>query len=149
MSVALLAAIVAGTLIAAQSALIGVFGQQVHPFVAATWIHLAGLAFGVAGVLLSGLGFEVVAVRRAPLGLLAGVAGMLLVTAIAVSVAGVGLVSTLAVVTATQLLVGFVLEATGVFGRVVAVDPIRVGGAVLIVAGVVLVVGRGASGGPA
>lgn len=145
MRVALLAAVVAGTLIAAQSALIGRFGQEVHPFVAATWIHLAGLAFGAAGVIVSGLGFEVLAVRRAPLGLLAGVAGLLLITAIAVAVAGAGLVSTLAVVTATQLLVGFVLESTGVFGRAVALDPVRVGGALLIVVGVLIVVGRGSA----
>ncbi len=143
MYVALLAAAIAGTLIAFQTALIGVFGAQVHPFVAATWVHGAGLVFGVTGVLVSRLGFQVEAVRQAPLGLLAGVAGMLLVTAIAVAVGGAGLASTLAIVTGVQLLVGFVLEATGFLGRAVAIDPVRIGGAALIVIGVVLVVGRG------
>jgi bacterial/archaeal transporter family-2 protein len=140
---ALLAAVIAGTLIAFQSALIGVFGSQVHPFVAATWVHGAGLVFGVVG---SRLGFQLETVRQAPLGLLAGVAGMLLVTAIAVAVGGAGLATTLAIVTAVQLLVGFVLEATGFLGRAVAVDPVRIAGAVLIVLGVVLVASRSPSG---
>lgn len=146
MHVALLAAIVAGILIAFQTALIGVFGAQVHPFVAATWVHAAGLVFGVVGVLVGRLGFQFDTVRQAPLGLLAGVAGMLLVTAIAVAVGGGGLATTLAIVTGVQLLVGFTLEATGLLGRAVAVDPVRVGGAVLIVLGVFLVAGRGGGG---
>lgn len=139
---ALIAALIAGTLIAFQSALIGVFGAQVHPFVAATWVHAAGLLFGLVGVAVARLDLQVAVVRDAPLGLLAGVAGMFLVTAIAVAVGGAGLATTLAVVTGVQLLVGFALETTGVLGRAVALDPVRVGGAVLIVAGVALVAGR-------
>jgi uncharacterized membrane protein YdcZ (DUF606 family) len=142
---ALIAAAIAGTLIAFQTALIGVFGAQVHPFVAATWVHGAGFVFGVVGVSVSRLGFQADVVRQAPLGLLAGVAGMLLVTAIAVAVGGAGLATTLAIVTGVQLLVGFVLEATGFLGRAVAVDPVRIGGAALIVIGVVLVAGRGSA----
>jgi uncharacterized membrane protein YdcZ (DUF606 family) len=142
---ALIAAAIAGMLIAFQTALIGVFGAQVHPFVAATWVHGAGLVFGVVGVTVSRLGFQADVVRQAPLGLLAGVAGMLLVTAIAVAVGGAGLATTLAIVTGVQLLVGFVLEATGFLGRAVAVDPVRIGGAALIVIGVVLVAGRGSA----
>lgn len=142
---ALLAALIAGTLIAFQSALIGVFGGQVHPFVAATWVHGAGLVFGIVGVLVGRLGFHVETVRQAPLGLLAGVAGMLLVTALAVAVGGAGLATTLAIVTGVQLLVGFVLEATGFLGKAVAVDPVRIVGAVLIVLGVVLVASRSPS----
>jgi uncharacterized membrane protein YdcZ (DUF606 family) len=142
---ALIAAAVAGMLIAFQTALIGVFGAQVHPFVAATWVHGAGLVFGVVGVTVSRLGFQADVVRQAPLGLLAGVAGMLLVTAIAVAVGGAGLATTLAMVTGVQLLVGFVLEATGFLGRAVAVDPVRIGGAVLIVVGVAIVAGRGSA----
>jgi uncharacterized membrane protein YdcZ (DUF606 family) len=144
---ALIAAMIAGTLIAFQSALIGVFGAQVHPFVAATWVHGAGLVFGLVGVAVSRLGFQTEVVRAAPLGLLAGVAGMLLVTAIAVAVGGAGLATTLAIVTGVQLLVGFVLESTGFLGRAVALDPVRLGGAALIVVGVVLVVGRGPGAG--
>jgi bacterial/archaeal transporter family-2 protein len=137
------AAVIAGTLIAIQSALIGAFGDRVNPFVASVWVHLGGLAFGVVGVLVARLGFEVEVVRQAPWGLLAGVAGFLLVSAIAVAVGGLGLASTLAIVTGVQLLVGFVLESSGIVGRAVALDPVRLGGAALIVAGVYLVAGRG------
>ncbi len=144
MKLALAAAIFAGALIALQSALIGAFGERVHPFVASTWVHLGGLVVGVVGVLVAPrLGFEFEAVRQAPWGLLAGVAGLLLVTGIAVAVSGLGLASTLAVVTGVQLLLGFTIESVGMVQRAVALDPWRIGGAVLIVAGVYLVVSRG------
>jgi uncharacterized membrane protein YdcZ (DUF606 family) len=68
---------------------------------------------------------------------------MLLVTGIALAVGGLGLASTLAVVTGVQLLLAFALESTGFLGRVVALDPVRLGGAALIVAGVFLVASRG------
>jgi hypothetical protein len=42
-----------------------------------------------------------------------------------------------------QLLVGFGLEASGVLGRTVALDPVRMVGALLLVAGAYLVVSRG------
>jgi uncharacterized membrane protein YdcZ (DUF606 family) len=144
MSVALFAAIAAGVLIAVQSAIIGAFGATMHPFVAAMWVHLGGLVFGVLAVaLVPRFGFELAALRQAPWGLLGGVAGMLLVTGVAVAVGGLGLASTLALVTATQLLVGFVIESTGALGRIVALDPVRVGGAALIVVGVYAIVSRG------
>ena len=146
MSIALFAAIAAGVLIAVQSTIIGAFGATMHPFVAAMWVHLGGLAFGALAVLtVPRFGFQVAALRQAPWGLLAGVAGMLLVTGVAVAVGGLGLASTLAMITAVQLLVGFVIESTGLLGRVVALDPVRVGGAILIAVGVFVVVSRGPS----
>jgi hypothetical protein len=42
-------------------------------------------------------------------------------------------------------LVAFALESSGVTGRLIALDPVRLGGAALIVAGVYVVVGRGAT----
>ncbi len=141
------AGVIAGTLIAVQSALIGAFGARLHPFVASTWVHAAGLAFGVVGVLVARLGFRTEVVRAAPWGLLAGVGGVLLVTAIAIAVAGMGLASTLATVTAVQLLVGFGIETARVADRAVALDPVRLAGAAMIVAGVYLVVSRGPSSG--
>ncbi len=144
MNLALPAAVLAGALIAVQATLIGAFGARIHPFVASTWVHLGGLVFGGVVVLISPrLGFELAAVRQAPWGLLAGVAGVLLVTGVAVAIGGLGLASTLAVVTGVQLLLGFVLESVGVLERTVALDPVRIGGAALIVAGVYLVVSRG------
>lgn len=145
MPIALLAAIVAGALIALQSALVGLLGARVHPFVAATWIHGAGLVFGIVAILLLGrLDFETAVVRESPWLLLAGVAGMLLVTGIAVAVAGLGLASTIAVVTGVQLLTGFALEASPLAETVTATfDPLRFVGAAMIVAGAYLVVSRG------
>jgi transporter family-2 protein len=143
-NLALPAAIFAGALIAIQSAILGAFGERLHPLVAATWVHVGGLALGIVLVALSPrLGFEFAVVRQAPWGLLAGVAGLLLVTGIAVAVAGLGLASTLAIVTAVQLVVGFSLEASGVLGRTVALDPVRMIGALLLVAGAYLIVSRG------
>jgi bacterial/archaeal transporter family-2 protein len=143
-NIALPAAIIAGTLIAVQSAIIGAFGERVHPFVASTWVHVGGLIFAVVGVLLiPRFSFEFAVVRQAPWGLLGGVAGVLLVTGIAIAVGGIGLASTLAVVTGVQLLVGFAIETYGLADRAVAFDPVRIGGALLIVAGVYLVVSRG------
>lgn len=143
MRFALGAAIVAGILIAVQSAMLGAFGARLHPFVAATWVHVGGLAFGIAGVLIGRLGFHFDVVRAAPWGLLAGVAGVLLVTGIAIAVGGIGLASTLATVTAVQLLVGFGIETFQVADRALALDPLRLSGAAMIVVGVYLVVSRG------
>lgn len=144
MSLAVFAALFAGALIAIQSAIIGAFGESINPFVAAVWVHVGGLIFGVLGVLVAPrLGFEFAAVRQAPWGLLAGVAGMLLVTGVAVAVGGLGLASTLAIVTGAQLVIGFVIEAAGIAGPRVPVDPVRVLGALVIVAGVYLVASRG------
>jgi uncharacterized membrane protein YdcZ (DUF606 family) len=143
-SIALFAAIAAGLLIAVQSAIIGAFGGTMHPFVAAMYVHLGGLVFGALAVaLVPRFGFEFAALKQAPWGLLGGVAGMLLVTGVAVAVGGLGLASTLALVTGVQLLAGFVIESSGVLERTVALDPARLGGAALIVAGVFVVVSRG------
>ena len=143
MRVAVLAGIAAGTLIALQSAIIGAFGERLPAFVLATWVHVGGLAFALAAVALTRTSLEFSAVRAAPWGLLAGVAGVLLITGIAIAIGGLGLASTLALVTGVQLLVGFGLESSGLAGRVVALDPVRLGGAALIVIGVYVVVGRG------
>jgi len=143
MRVAVLAGIAAGTLIALQTAIISAFGERLPAFVLATWVHVGGLAFALGVVALSRTDLQFAAVRSAPWGLLAGVAGVLLITGIAVAVGGLGLASTLALVTGVQLLVGFGLETTGIVGRAVALDPVRIIGAMLIVIGVYVVVGRG------
>jgi uncharacterized membrane protein YdcZ (DUF606 family) len=143
MRVAVLAGVAAGTLIALQSAIIGAFGERLPAFVVATWVHVGGLAFALGAVLLTRTSLQFSVVRAAPWGLLAGVAGVLLITGIAIAIGGLGLASTLALVTGVQLLVGFGLESSGVAGRIVALDPVRLGGAALIVLGVYVVVGRG------
>lgn len=145
MGLALPAAVFAGVLIAVQAVILGAFGARLNPWVTSVWVHIGGLVFGVVGVLVSRIGFQVDVVRQTPWGLLAGVCGLLLVSGIAVAVGGLGLASTLAIVTGVQLLVGFALESSGILGRTVALDPVRVVGALLIVAGVFLVAGRGPS----
>ncbi len=146
MNLALPAAIFAGILIAVQSTIIGAFGERVHPFVASTWVHGGGLALGAVVIALAPrLGFEFAVVRQAPWALLGGLAGLLLVTGIAVAISGLGLASTLAIVTGVQLFVGFAIEVSGVVGRSIPLHPARVAGALLLVIGAYLVVSRGPS----
>lgn len=141
-NIALPAAIFAGVLIAVQVTIIGAFGDRLSPFVVAFWLHVGGLAFGFVGVLVTRLGFGVADVRQAPWVMLAGVAGMLLLTGIAVAIGGLGLASTLAVVTGVQLVVGFAIESSGLLGKAATFDPVRLAGAALLVAGVYLVASR-------
>lgn len=143
MVVAVIAAIAAGSFIALQSGLIGGFGTRVPALTVALWVHIAGTVAALVGVAVTGAGFHVEAVRAFPLGLLAGVFGVGIVTSLAVAVAPLGLGATLAILTGTQLLLAFALEAAGVLGPVVRFDALRVVGAALIVAGVLLVFGRG------
>jgi transporter family-2 protein len=143
MRVALIAAIAAGTLIALQSAILGSVGDRLPPFVVATWVHVGGLAFALAALALTRTSLQFATLRSVPWVLLGGVAGVLLITGVTIAIGGLGIASTLALVTATQLLVGFGLERAGIGGRLVALDPVRLGGAALIVAGVYVVVSRG------
>ena len=143
MLLALLAALAAGTFIALQAGLIGEFGTRVPALTVAFWVHVAGLVAALVLVLVTGSGFQLAAVRAAPVGLLAGVFGVGIVSTIAIAVAPLGLGATLAIVTGVQLLLAFALEAGGILGPQVRFDLVRVLGVVLIVAGVLLVFGRG------
>lgn len=143
MAHALLAALAAGTFIALQASLIGGFGERVPALTVALWVHVAGTIAALVGVLATGAGWQLAAVRAFPVGLLAGVFGVGIVATVAVAVAPLGLGTTLAIVTGTQLLLAFGLEASGVLGRSVPLDPLRIVGTLLIVGGVLLVFGRG------
>ena len=145
MRLALVVGVVTGLLIAGQSAILAAFGTRVPPFVAATWVHVGGLLFAVVVLLLTRTDPRFAAVRAAPWGLLAGVAGVLLVTGITYTVGGLGLASTLALGRRVQRAGGSGLDAGGPAGRAVALDPVRLGGAALIVLGVYAVVSRGPS----
>lgn len=142
MAVAVLAAVAAGAFIAVQASLIGGFGQRTTALTVALWVHVAGLVTALVGVALMGDGFGLRVVREFPIGLLAGVAGVGIVSSIAIAVAPLGLAATLAIVTGVQLLLAFGLEAAGLLGPAVRLDALRVVGALLIVAGVLLVFGR-------
>lgn len=135
-------ALFAGVLIVIQAALLGLFERHIHPISGAFWIHVAGVVFGAALVLVARTGWGLSGVVAFPWGLLAGVAGIGIVASIAAAVAGAGLGTTLVIVVATQLVLGFALDAVGVTGVVVPITGPRVLGLVLVVVGALLVYGR-------
>lgn len=135
-------AVLVGVLVATQATALAPLTRQVPPVVAAFWSQLLGVAAATVLLLLT---------RQAPvwpggawpLALLAGACTVGIVASIGAVVGPLGLATTLAVVTGAQLLLGLTLDAVGVTGRAIPLDLPRVGGAVLIVVGVLLVFGRG------
>lgn len=136
-------AVLGGVLIAAQAALLGPFGRAVNPFVAAAWVNVAGAVFSVVAMAVLRVGPDLAGLRTFPWGLLAGIFGVGIVASIGAAVTPLGVGTTLAVATGTQLVVAFAIDAAGLAGRTVPVDAPRVVGVLLIVAGVVMVFGRG------
>lgn len=137
-------AAVGGALIAAQGAMFGPFAERIpNVLVVAMWVHIAGAVFAVTLVAVGRVDIGIAQIRNAPWLLLAGVVGVGIVMAIGSVVGHLGLGTTLAVLTGVQLLTALLLDASGVLGRTVALTPQRVGGALLIVGGVLLVFGRG------
>lgn len=140
-------AVLAGTLVAAQAAALAPLGRAVPPLVGALWVQ-------VAGVLTAALIVLVAPVRLAWPGsaigwaAIAGACAVGIVAAIGAAVSPLGLAATLAIVTAAQLLSGLLLDLAGATGRTVAMSPPRLLGAVLIVVGVVLLLGRGDAAAP-
>jgi uncharacterized membrane protein YdcZ (DUF606 family) len=135
-------AVFAGVLIVVQAALLGVFERYIHPVSGAFWVHVAGVVFGASLVLVARTGWGLPGVVAFPWGLLAGVAGIGIVASIAAAVAGAGLGTTLVIVVATQLVLGFALDAVGVTGVVVPITAPRLVGLILVVVGALLVYGR-------
>ncbi len=135
-------AVLAGILVAVQAALLGPFARHTHPLVAGFWVHVAGAASAAVAVFAARLGWGWSGVATFPWGLVAGLAGVGIVASIGAAVVPLGLGATIVVVTATQLAVGLVLDAVGTVGRVVPITASRLLGAVLVVAGAVLVLDR-------
>ncbi len=135
-------AILAGVFVAAQSAALAPLGRAVPPLVGALWVQVAGLLTASVAVFLSPvkLAWPGAAIGWAVLG---GACAVGIVSAIGAAVSPLGLAATLAIVTASQLLMGLLLDLVGVTGRSVALTPTRILGALLIVVGVVLVLGQG------
>lgn len=135
-------AVLVGVLVATQATALAPLTRQVSPVVAAFWSQLLGVAAATVLLLVT---------RQAPvwpggawpLALVAGTCTVGIVASIGAVVGPLGLATTLAVVTGAQLLLGLILDAVGVTGRAIPLDLPRVGGAVLIVVGVLLVFGRG------
>jgi bacterial/archaeal transporter family-2 protein len=134
-------AALAGLFVAVQAAGLGNLSRSVPPLVGAFWVQVFGVASAAVLVLLApvGLTWPGAAVGWA---VLAGACAVGIVASIGAAVTPLGLAATLAIVTAAQLLIGLGLDAAGITGRSVAMSPSRLLGAVLIVAGVVLVLGR-------
>lgn len=135
-------ALFAGVLVVAQAALLGLFERHIHPIAGAFWVHVAGVGFGLLLVAVTRVGWGLAGVAAFPWGLLAGVAGIGIVASIAAAVAGIGLGTTLVIVVATQLVLGFAADAVGAAGTVVPITVPRIVGLVLVIAGAVLVYGR-------
>lgn len=145
-SAAVLAAL-AGVFIAAQTLIIGAFNRHLHPLVAATWLHLGGLVFGIVLVLVLRLPFDVATVRAHPWGITGGFLGIGIVTTMgAALIGGLSIGTALAIVTGTQLLLAFALDAIGIGGVRIPFDPLRLAGAAAIVGGVLLIFQRGQAG---
>ena len=139
MGVALLVAAGAGIAIAVQVAVLGDLTRRLHPLTVSTVLQAAGVAVGLAWIAATSAWADVAAVVRGSWWLPLGVAGWLLVAALGFASARIGVVATLGVSVAVQVLLGLALDAAA--GRVVA-GPRPLLGALLLVAGVVLTVQR-------
>jgi len=146
MSTGVIAAVSVGVVVAIQAAVLGAYGDRLHPATLSMWAHAGGLLFGIIVVAVGRFGFGWSAFRAAPWGALAGVGGFLIITGVSIAVGSIGSASTLAVVIAAQLALTFVFEAVGFGGRQLNVDVWRLFGAALIVIGAWLVASRATGG---
>lgn len=135
-------AVFVGVLVATQATALSSLTREISPVVAAFWAQLFGVAVAAVLVLVARQAF-VWPGGAAPFALVAGMCTVGIVASIGAVVAPLGIATTLAVVTGAQLLLGLVLDAMGATGRTIPMDAGRVGGALLIVIGVLLVFGRG------
>lgn len=137
-----LVAVLAGLFVAGQAAVIGVLGMRVHPMTGAFWVHVGGTVFALAVVAAGRFGFAVPAVTTMSMALLAGAVGVGIVTSIGIAVGPLGLGTAVVIITGTQLVASFLLDALGVTGRVIPLTVPRLAGVALMVAGAILVFGR-------
>jgi bacterial/archaeal transporter family-2 protein len=146
MSAGVVAALAVGVVVAIQAAVLGAYGDRLHPATLSMWAHLGGLVFAVIVVAIGRFGFGFSTIRSAPWGALAGIAGFLIITGVSIAVNSIGVASTLAIVIAAQLALTFVFEAVGFGGRQLSFDLWRLVGAALMVLGAWLVASRAAGG---
>lgn len=131
-----------GVLVAVQATALAPLTRQVSPVVAAFWSQVFGVASAVALLLVTRQAL-VWPSGAVPWAVVAGACTVGIVASIGTVVGPLGLATTLAVVTGAQLLLGLALDTVGASGREIPLDASRVVGALLIVAGVLLVFGRG------
>ena len=131
-------AVLAGVCVAVQTNLTGAAQRVLGPSVL---VALSGLTTGAVALLVSLFVAKPEFTGRAiGYALISGVLGAVIVGSIAVAASEGGVARALSLVIASQLLVGLVLEAFGVFGAEPNFSVLRALGVVLIVVGGVLVV---------
>lgn len=139
MGSALFVAVVVGFAIALQVAVLGGAARRLHPLAVSFTLQVAGALAGAVWVTLARSWHDVVATTRLWWWVPLGVLGWMLVAALGYASGRIGVVATLGVSVAVQLLAGLALDVLG--GRV-ALGPRPVLGVLLLAAGVVLTVQR-------
>lgn len=140
MGSALFVAVAVGIVIAVQVALLGDVTRRLHPLAVSLVLQAAGAVGGLLWAAATHAWADVVAVARSTWWVPLGVAGWLLVAALGYSSSRIGVVATLGVSVAVQLLAGLTFDVAT--GRM-AFGPRPVLGVLLLAAGVALTVQRG------
>jgi uncharacterized membrane protein YdcZ (DUF606 family) len=132
-------AVLAGLLIALQAVAIGASTERSGPLVASSLVHLAGLALASLWLAFNVSWTQLSHAVRSPWWTLGGIAGFGIVAAVGTAVNRLGVAVTLAITTATQLLVGLLADAAR---GTATVAPRNILGVVVLVAGAYLVAAR-------
>lgn len=136
MPTAVFVALLVGSAIAVQVAIVGRASRALHPLVISLALQLAGLLVGLGWLFWSRTWSQLPQVIAQWWWLPLGIAGWVLVAALGFSAARLGTGATLAIVVGAQLVVGLLLDQA--VGRLELGTP-QVLGATLLVAGAVLV----------
>ena len=135
----LILAVIAGACVAVQTSLTGAAQRTLGPLVLAS---ISGFTTGTFALLISLVVAKPEFTGRA-VGYAAasGILGAVIVSSIAAAAGQAGVARALSLVIATQLIVGLLLDALGVFGAGAEFSVLKALGVLLIIAGGVLVVG--------
>jgi uncharacterized membrane protein YdcZ (DUF606 family) len=136
MPIAVFVALLVGSAIAVQVAIVGRASQALHPLAISLALQLAGLLVGLGWLLWSRTWSQLPQIIGQWWWLPLGIAGWVLVAALGFSAARLGTGATLAIVVGAQLVVGLLLDQA--VGRLELGTP-QLLGATLLVAGAVLV----------
>lgn len=139
MAVAIVVAVGVGLAVAVQSSILGSASRSLHPLSVSLALQLAGMSIGLLWALHARAWTEVLIVVRqwwwVPLGLV----GLVVVAAIGFASARLGVVTTLALIVAAQLLTGLALD---VLSGAVELGPRQPLGVALVIGGVIVLSAR-------
>jgi uncharacterized membrane protein YdcZ (DUF606 family) len=135
MGSALLVAVVVGVAIALQVAVLGGVARRLHPLAMSLALQCVGVVAGVLWATAAHAWRDVIATARFGWWVPLGILGWVLVAALGYASGRIGVVATLGVSVAVQLLVGLAIDVTA--GRV-ALGPRPLVGVLLLAAGVLL-----------